>query len=120
MLSTVVYLIVRAESHIKDLLGALDYMDSKRDCRFLPPPLPRLLSKYGTGHSFRYADEYAWKSGSQLSLKGKLSAKGRHKLTHPACSGQHNLSSGTVLSLSTFFWHYYTTASSHLLSLSRQ
>ena len=52
MLSTVVNLIVPVQSHIKDLLGALDYMDSKRDRRFLPPPRPRLLLKSGTGQSF--------------------------------------------------------------------
>ena len=119
VLSTVVYLIVPAQSHRKGLLGALDYMDSKSNREFLPPSRPRLLSKSGIGHSFRYADEFT-QLGSQNYRLGQTFCSGRHKLSHPACSGQDNLSSGSPLSLSTFFWHYYTTACFLLLSLSRQ
>lgn len=53
MLSTVVYLIVHAQSHSEDLLNVLDYTNSKTNLGFLPPLRPRLLSKSGTSHSFQ-------------------------------------------------------------------
>ena len=121
MLSTVVCLIVPAQSHKEDLLGVLDYTDSKKNFGFLPPLRPKLLSKSGTGHSFQYADGYTQPGslGHNYHLRQTFCSD-RHKLTHPVCSGQDNLSSGTALSLSTFFWHRYTTACFLLLSLSRQ
>ena len=100
MLSTVVNLIVPTQTHIEDLLNVLDYMDSKTNLGFVPPLRPRLLSKSGTGHSFRYADGYTQPGslGHNYHL-GQTFCSGRHKLTHPACSGQDSLSSGTSLSL---------------------
>ena len=97
MLSIVVFLIVPAQSHKEDLLGVLDYTDSKKNLGFLPPLRPKLLSKSGTGHSFQYVDEYTQPRslGYDYHL-GQTFCGGRHKLTHPVCSGQDNLSSGTA------------------------
>ena len=106
MLSTVVNLIAPAHIHVKDLLGALDYMGFQEE----PWISASTSSKTGIGHSFRYADEY-----TQLGSLGH-----NYHLGQTFCSGQDNLSSGTALSLSTFFWHYYTTACFLLISLSRQ